>query len=73
MPGGVTGYGCGRIFREAEVGYLDCLGLETLKIQSRPGILQHAEGNGNSNPPPGITWNEETIESRGFGTETPLP
>lgn len=61
------------MFREAEVGNLDCLGLETLKIQSRPGILQHAEGNGHSNLPPGITWNEEPFESRDFEAETPLP
>ena len=34
MPEGVTDHGCWRIFREAEIGYLDCLGLETVKIQS---------------------------------------
>ena len=59
------------------MGYLDCLGLETVKIQSitrdQTGILWHAEENGNSSPPPGITWNEEPVEGRGFETEIPLP
>ena len=63
-------------FREAGIGYLDCLGPKTVKIRTleviSPRILRHVKGNRNSESPLRITWNEEPVESKAQ-TEALLP